>query len=351
MFPTLLSYPAASIVPEGTDRIGTSWNEGCVGTGPFRVVQFDPGRRLEVERNPLYWRAGYPKSDGLVFRFGMSADEVRDEFMAGRLSIAAGLAPTDVEKLRHDPVLGAGYRELPRMCTYYAGFNCRRAPLDNLELRRRLVRDVDIPAIVQRHLGRLAIPAHGIIPPGLVGYTASRNLVPAAEPFSPGEEIELTAGVHPVFFEQYAGIARELTKVFAERGVRIKPITRTMKEFMEVRASGEVDLMIGRWYADYPDSDSFAHGMLHSQGGMLGNFSGSSEMDSLIESGREEGDPSIRHSIYREIEQVVARNALLLPLFHEQIYRIARPGARRADLESGFPGSGIRGAAAPSLTG
>ncbi|MEO8217945.1 MAG: BREX system ATP-binding domain-containing protein, partial [Acidobacteriota bacterium] len=56
VFLTLLSYPAASIVPEGTETLGASWNEGCVGTGPFRVVRFEPGRRLEVERNPLYWR-------------------------------------------------------------------------------------------------------------------------------------------------------------------------------------------------------------------------------------------------------------------------------------------------------
>ncbi len=29
--------------------------------------------------------------------------------------------------------------------------------------------------------------------------------------------------------------------------------------------------------------------------------------------------------IYREIEQIIARRALLVPLFHEQTYRFARP--------------------------
>jgi hypothetical protein len=32
----------------------------------------------------------------------------------------------------------------------------------------------------------------------------------------------------------------------------------------------------------------------------------------------------VRHDIYREVEQIIARRALL-PLFHEQTYRFARP--------------------------
>jgi ABC-type transport system substrate-binding protein len=33
----------------------------------------------------------------------------------------------------------------------------------------------------------------------------------------------------------------------------------------------------------------------------------------------------VRHALYRQVEQVIARDALLLPLFHEQAYRFARP--------------------------
>jgi peptide/nickel transport system substrate-binding protein len=50
--------------------VGSSWRDGAVGTGPFRVVSFDPGKRLELERNPYYWREGFPRSEGVVFRFG-----------------------------------------------------------------------------------------------------------------------------------------------------------------------------------------------------------------------------------------------------------------------------------------
>ena len=108
-----MSEPAAAIVPEGTTRVQGTWRDRCVGTGPFRVVDFAPDLRLQLERNPLYWREGYPKSEGVVFRFGMSPEETRSEFLAGRLSIASDLLPADVETLRRDPRHGSGYRESP----------------------------------------------------------------------------------------------------------------------------------------------------------------------------------------------------------------------------------------------
>jgi ABC-type transport system substrate-binding protein len=45
----------------------------------------------------------------------------------------------------------------------------------------------------------------------------------------------------------------------------------------------------------------------------------------LIERGRSETDPRVRHTIYREVEELVAREALLLPLFHDQVGCFARP--------------------------
>src|SRR5439155_14888382 len=114
-FPALISYQVAAIVPEGTTSFGGSWREGTVGTGPFRAVAFEPGRRLELERNPHYWREGSPKSEGMVFQFEVSPEEIRNEFLAGRFSLASDLLPADAEALRHDARFASGYRETPRL--------------------------------------------------------------------------------------------------------------------------------------------------------------------------------------------------------------------------------------------
>ena len=69
----------------------------------------------------------------------------------------------------------------------------------------------------------------------------------------------------------------------------------------------------------------------------MGLFCGSAELDHLADRGREESDPATRHAIYQEIEQTVARDALMLPLFHEQIYRVARPEVEGLALNLSVP--------------
>jgi ABC-type transport system substrate-binding protein len=78
--------------------------------------------------------------------------------------------------------------------------------------------------------------------------------------------------------------------------------------------------------------------LLHSKEGFLGYFCGTAELDSAIEAGRLETDPAARHEIYRQIEQMIARDALLLPLFHPTKYRFARPEVDGLSVTAlGFP--------------
>jgi peptide/nickel transport system substrate-binding protein/oligopeptide transport system substrate-binding protein len=326
-FPALLAFGAAAIVPEGSDPRARSWQEGCVGTGPYRVVAFEPGRRLELEANRTYWRKGYPRNEGIVFTIGVSSKEILAGFRDGHFALASDLLPADVDALRREPDFAAGYREAPRLVTYYVVFNTHRGPLSDPGLRHRLVQAVDVPRLVQRHLGRLAIPAYGLIPPGLPGYDPGRR--PRGEASTPPEPaplaaLELRAVANPVFFGGHAAVAHDLQAAFADKGVKLTFVNTTMAEYEEGESRGTVDLSLGRWTADYPDADTFVH-LLHSREGVFGRMCGTPELDRLVERGRSEMAPSARHSIYRQVEEAIARDALLLPLFHEQAYRFVRP--------------------------
>ena len=332
-FPAVLSYTPTAILPEGTGAIGSGMDEGAVGTGAFRVVSFEPGRRLELERNPAYWREGYPRCDGLIFRFGVPPEEIRNEFLASRLALAHDLLPADAESFRHDPRFASGYRESPRLTTYYVAFSCHRGIFRDAAVRRNIARAVDVGGLVRRTLGRIAIAAYGIIPPGLLGYSASPSSSKppsgassdsSVEATVSRDAVELTAGVHPVFFGEFSAFFRELVESLREMGFRIRPLNRTMAEYIELQRSGEGDLNIGRWNADYPDADNFVHTLLHSTG-FLGKFVGHPEIDALADRGRAETDPRVRHSLYRRVEDLIVREALLLPLFNDQVYCFARP--------------------------
>ncbi len=98
-------------MPEGSGPVGRgaglAWARARSGSAAF-----EPGRRLELERNRSYWRKGYPRSEGLVFSFGVSPEEILDRIpQPAGYSLASDLFPADVEALRHEPALHVG---LPR---------------------------------------------------------------------------------------------------------------------------------------------------------------------------------------------------------------------------------------------
>ncbi|MGH9391290.1 MAG: ABC transporter substrate-binding protein, partial [Vicinamibacteria bacterium] len=336
-FPALVSYTAMAILPEGTGVVGSSWRENAVGTGPFRAVAFEPGKRLELERNPYYHREGYPKGEGIVFRFGVSSEEICKEFLAGRLSLASDLLPIDAETFRRDPRFASGYRESPKLQTYFVAFNRHRGALKDAEMRRSLAQAVDVTALVRGTLGRFAIPAHGLIPPGLLGYSAAGGRSGAGapeatvhressvQPTVSRETVELSAAVHPIFFGELSAVFQELADAFREMGFVIRPANKTMAEYLALTEKAEVDMVMGRWGADYPDADTFVYGVLHSEAGSVGRCVGGPDINQLADQGRAETDPRLRHAIYRQVEELIAREALLLPLFHDQVYCFARP--------------------------
>ena len=335
-FPAVLTHPTTAILPEGTDRIHGHWREGCPGTGPFRVVRFEPGRRLELEANPHYWRRGRPGCERLLLHLGVGSEEAATAFREGRLSLVGNLRPEDVKALRRDAEFASGYREIPGLSTYFLMFNASRGPFRDLELRRALAAALDVDTLVRERLDKLGLPAGCFIPPGLPGH----EITPLDTMTNPSPEIlrevDLRAWVNPAFSDQYAPFWEGLYDTLKGTGLRFGKTTSSLAEMVPLIEGGSVDLVVSRWLADYPDADSFV-GALHSREGLFGPLIGNDELDALIEKGRAETDPALRHTIYREVERTLRREALVIPLFHEQVYRFQRPEVEGLRLRFSIP--------------
>ncbi len=334
-FPALLAYTSAAIIPDGSDPSGG--REQPIGTGPFRVSRFEPGKKLELEAHSNYWRRGLPRADGMVFHFGIPPRDIEAGFRSGRYMLAWDLLPDAIESLRHEPAFASNYREIPRLGTYFVVFNIKSGPLADEALRHRLIASLNVPALVRRTHARLAIPAHGLIPPGLLGYE------PAAPPSPPplrrrsdAEPIPLRAMVNSAYEGAYARLFEGLVTAFREAGFTLT-FTNYKEDYSVGRDADPVDVSFTRWIADYPDADTFIHGLLHSAKGHIARFIGLPEIDRLIEWGRTETNPVARHRIYREVEEVLRQRGFLMPLFHEQAYRFARPEIQSFDITFSDP--------------
>ncbi len=328
-FPALLVHPGFAVVPEGCERFDGRWRDGCVGTGPFRIVGFEPGVRLDLERNPLYRRREHPKCGRLVFHCDLDPEAILDQFREGHLSLASDLRPEDVESLRRNPAFADGYREAPRLATYFLALNAHRGPFRDSGLRRAFAASLDVAERLHGpQVGRL-VSADGLLPPGLPGHEPPRSpVVPAKIGAEILRGVRLQIAVNPSYAGLYGNLWSGLTRTFQRLGLVVEVEVTPPGDLIAVARRGQVDLIAQRWIADYPDSDNFMMGLLHSEQGMLGTFCGDAEIDHLLRQGRRETDPTLRHTISRERDDRLARDAFLVPLFHEQTYRFAAPKLR-----------------------
>lgn len=339
-FPALLAYPSTGIVPEGCERFARAWDEGCVGTGPFRIVRWVEGERLELERNPQYWRSSRPLSERLTFHFGMSPERTLHDLREGLLSLASNLRPDDVEALRRDSRFVGGYRTAPRLASYFLALNGRQGPLSDPELRLALAASIDIAGPVRETLGRRVSRAHGLIPPGLLGYRAGRRSPPEVRAAAENVQLagqKLRVAVLSPYKSQYSRLWNRLRQDLEMSGLTLEEVTDDPAEVRDMCRQGSLDLLAFRWIANYPDADAFATSLLHSSEGVLAGLWGSPELDRLCEKGRWQSDPGERHEIYHEIESRLVDKALLVPLFHEQGHRFGLPNLRGLRLGLAIP--------------
>ncbi len=340
-FPAVLSHTAFSIVPEGIDFEARRHRDGCVGTGPFRLTRFTPGERCELERHPAYWREGYPRCGELVFERTSSVEDLYSGFRKGRFSLAYNLLPEMVEELRRSGEFAGGYRETPGLSTALLALNANRGPLRDPGLRRRLVAAIDRPALAAAVTGTAPSPAKGLIPPGLLGHNPGSSTAAVGAPEDADRttaEVDLTVCVIPSWLETRRPLLDRLSADLRRAGFRPEYLEISDRhEFSRIQTSGGSDLALGAWVADYPDPHALVGGILDSREGWAARFCGSAELDLLIGTAQVEPDPAARHARYREIEEYVAREALLVPLFHLTVSRFARPEVQGLTLSFATP--------------
>lgn len=135
----------------GRDFAEATLEDAPIGTGPYVISRFEPGRSVVLHRNPDYWGADLPLNAGLhnfdEIRIEVFADAnvMFEAFKAGALNVLrefnAERWATDYDfpaVTRGDVVLSEVPHQKPAGLTGFV-FNMRRAPYDDLAVRTALL--------------------------------------------------------------------------------------------------------------------------------------------------------------------------------------------------------------------
>jgi peptide/nickel transport system substrate-binding protein len=173
--PEQLVHPEGPIVPKDAHNDA----EPAVGTGPFKVVEYQPRRQLVVERFEGYWGAK-ARIERITFRF-MPDPQVRLEALrAGEVDMVTGLAREEAGAVVADERFHV-VRAAPG-ATQVLTFNAAGQFAADRAVREAVALAVDRPRYVAEVLGGLGEPGRWMSPPAVLGGAASSVAPPVLDP-------------------------------------------------------------------------------------------------------------------------------------------------------------------------
>jgi peptide/nickel transport system substrate-binding protein len=298
-----------------------------VGTGPFRVVAWHRGDRLELVANPHYF-LGRPRIARIVVRFARDEQTLLTMVRAHEIDWAAELSPASIPAARTI----AGYRVvLVRQNRWYGiTFNVRRRALRDLRVRRAIELAINKPAMTRDLTLGTAIPATQDLPSFL---WAAPHLPPS--PFDPARARRLLAQAgfppsHPLkvdfAFNATDQTARR-TAVVLQNALAKVGIVLTLRgypnelltapaELGGIMMGGHFDLVLSR-ILNGPEPDNSAEyrcSAIPPNGFNVAHYC-SAEMDRWQRIATSSFDPSVRRTAYAHIEALLERDLPQIPLW------------------------------------
>ncbi len=266
-----LALPHASILPENAPERDAGITP-LPGTGPYRILSYDPGDRLRLVRNPHYreWSRdaqpdGYP--DAIDYEFGLEDEAEITAIQNGQADWTFDAPPAD--RLAE---LGARYTRQVHLndafAMWFVPLNTRLPPFDDVRVRRAVNLAVDRRAPARLFGGaRLSTPACQILPPGLFGYepycpfapdlAEARRLV--TESGTAGQTVTLVTDDSPVA----RAIGTYLLDVLRDIGFvpRLRTLSGNVQFSYIQNTRNQVQASLTTWYADYPSAANFLSGV------------------------------------------------------------------------------------------
>ena len=161
---------------KAAEEHGEDWLQlNPVGTGPFKIVSWEPGDRLVAERNPDYWRMGadgqpLPYLDRITTRVIIESTTQLNELRAGTADYMANIPGRDVQAARN--LSGATYVvDLNQGLKRQFFFNAQKGPfVDNKPLRLAVQYAIDRVSMAKALGGDLGSAHPWEFVPGEIGF-------------------------------------------------------------------------------------------------------------------------------------------------------------------------------------
>lgn len=349
-----LASAESQIVPKhiyaGKDFVTNPAGNAPIGTGPFKFAEWRRGEFIRLERNPLYWEAGAPHLDAIVYRLFSDPAAAAAALETGEVQLITSgqISLSDIDRVRKLP----GIRITERDSSFTGALSVFEFNLDRPQLRDPRIRQAFAHAIDKRFLlekvwhgfGTIedsaiptalkdfhdpGVPRYDYNPAKAIALLDAAGLKPDAE----GIRLHLTHDPAPTgdtYGKSAYAIRDNLRRVGIDLQIRSSDLAGFLKRVYKDRdfdtiqygASSGPDPAIGtqRFYW----SKNFQPGVAFSNGAHYA----SPQVDSLLERAQHETDFAQRKALYAQFQRQVAIDLPRIPLLASNPLVIAEARVR-----------------------
>jgi peptide/nickel transport system substrate-binding protein len=338
---------------------------GCVGTGPFKFVEWTEGDHITVEAYDDYW-GGRPTIDQIVWRV-IPDDSARVlALRAGDIDALEQATIEDIQAAEADPDLYVLAR--PALNTGYLAFNYAIEEMRDINFRRAVAHAINRQGLQENFFGTYGEVASNFLPPNMLGHNADiedwaydtemakQYLADAGFPegisevtlaqdivdaegnvvYTAGEKIPLRLYYLPItrfYFPSPKEVAEGMAADLAKAGINVTlELAGDWSTYLGLRRTGQlVGLYQLGWGGDNGDPDNF-HGYFwgFGSGDRVGDdpsawvktpdqregFYANQEVATLCYEGQINPDRAERELIYKQIEQLLHDDVARVWLVH-----------------------------------
>ncbi|UCH72601.1 MAG: ABC transporter substrate-binding protein [Rhodospirillales bacterium] len=297
-----------------------------VGTGPFRLVQYQRDALIRFAAHRSYWR-GVTPLDNLVFAIVPDAGVRLQKLRSGECHIIDQPDPADLPALERDPNIRV-LRQTNNNLGFLA-FNTRRWPLSDVRIRRALALAIDREAIIDQAYEGSGMAAIDALPPSTRRETAGGIV---ARPDSERarrildeiitEPLRIEIWVPPVdrpYLRNARQIAELIREDWAAIGVETSIRVPDWESFLKHSMIGAHQAILFGWVGETLDPDVFLWPILSC--GSVDSGANRSRwcdpaFDRLLEEARRTTGRAARAAIYDAALQRLAEQVPFVPLAH-----------------------------------
>lgn len=322
-----------------------------ISNGPFKISEWKHSNSLVMVPNENYYAKNEIKLTKVKFSMIKDSATELNMYNTGQLDYSGkptGEIPLDqLPKLQKEKQGEFSVKGIAS--TYYYMFNVTASPFDNVNIRKAFAMAVDRQKLVDKVTLSGELPAHGFVPPGILGvkeeyrtehkddYFAD-NVEEAKKLLAQGlkekglsalPEIKLTYNTS----DAHKKIAQAIADMWSKNlGVTVKLENQEWKVFLKNRDSLNYQIVRAGWGADYNDPMTFIDLWTSKSGNNDSGFK-SSEYDALVKEAYSTGDQQKRVDAMTKAEKILMDDMVIMPLYYYSSTQMMKPNLKGVTID------------------